>query len=180
MPDPAQIARQLAHGSEAYDDRDRSAARGHFRVVDRYQFVNGDADRAADAYVDALWAKDRLEKAAGPAGLEFADWSPVVTALIDRCDAVGIADTYATSTAAAWRRHKVGGDYWTPILRAQMHEVRAIVGGDYPRKDRGGAWGFGALPFLYGVGVEAHDVRAWDIAIGAMTLYFERLDTLRD
>ena len=189
MPDPATIARQLAHGFEAHDDRDRSAARAHFRAVDRFPFRHdgADPDRAADAYVAALWRKDRIEDACRrggeivPAHVASADWTPVTEALADRCEAVGIDQSYATRTAVAWRCHKAGGDYWTPLMRAQMYELRAALQAPtYPDKPRHGTQGFGALPARYLVGVECHDARQWEEAIAVMGPYFERIAAAHD
>lgn len=178
MVSPDAVARQLARGFQAHDDRDHDAARGHFRAVDRWQFDAGDPDTAADAYVAALWRKDEVE-AEPRAG--FADWQPVVAALRARCEAVGIDEGYATGTATAWRRHKAGGDYWTPMLRAQRAEVRAALDDPaYPGKNRGGQQGFGILPTLYLVGVECHDTRQWGVAVDLMAEYFAVLADHKD
>lgn len=183
------MAEMLCEGFRFHDERKRAESIEAFYYVDRRQFdgvSDEDAWDAAEAYVDALWRKDEVEepyvsdgRIVDPDGLAEADWSPVRDALARRARAVGFDESYAELTTESWRRHKVGGDYWTPMLRAQEIECSAALGEqrpshseDTPRET------VGHLPARYLVGVELHDLHTeahWRQAIGVMTPYFETI-----
>lgn len=182
------MARELCAGFRYHDRGERDAAVASFAAVDRRQFdhVDGDdAGRAARAYVDALWAKDDLETGhmAGdridPDSIRDGDWGVVRDALVERADAVGMDREYATATTRAWRAHKSNGDYWTPMLRAQLLEYRAATRDDgYPHKPSDGRTGFGSAPVRYLLGVELHDLHDdahWEEAVSVMEPYYRRI-----
>lgn len=179
------IAKQLALGFRHHDQRNRQAALEAFAAVDRFQFRHvppETAHRAATAYVDALWEKDAVERSCivdseiDTGALDAADWGPVESAFERRASVVGIDPAYAELSTVAWRRHKTGGDYWTPMMQAQTHELRtALQDPDYPHKPRHGQSGFGPEPAQYNLGVELHDARRWDQTVRAMTPYFQRI-----
>lgn len=188
--EPREIARQLLLGFKHHDQRNREDAIAAFTNVDRFQFRHVDpetARRASVAYVDALWAKDAVENAHmengefDRAALDDADWSPVREAFERRAAAVEIDPAYAELSTVGWRRHKTGGDYWTPLMRAQVHELRtALRNPDYPEKPRYGQSGFGPEAARYALGVELHDLRLHQQAVQAMVPYFQRIDTGHD
>jgi len=188
--DPEAIAAQLGLGFVAHDRRQREEAVEAFATVDRFQFrhVSEEVAReAAVAYVDALWAKDAIEDAHRTGdgfdreALDAADWTPVREAFARRASLVGVDPAYAERSTVAWRRHKTGGDYWTPMQEAQMHELRAALQDpDYPDKPRDGASGFGPEPARYALGVELHDTRRYEEGVEAMTPYFERVAAAHD
>ena len=188
------VAEKICEGFLRHDRRDREGAIEAFFEVDRHQFAHLDdaaALEAAEAFVDALWAKDEVERdfveadGAGDdpedfddAGLAAADWTPVEDALARRAAVVGMDPAYATATTVAWCRHKTGGDYWTPTLRAQALEVHAAIGEAGTAKNRHGRSGFGHLPARYLVGLELHDMRTeehWKQAAAVMTPYFAEI-----
>lgn len=183
--DPEEIAKQMGLGMVYHDDRERQQSIDAFATVDRFQFqhVSPETARAAaTAYVDALWEKDDVEEACRVDGgfdteaLDAADWSPVRDAFERRASLVGIDSAYAELSTVAWRRHKAGGDYWTPFLEAQTLELRAALQDpDYPHKPRSGQSGYGPEATRYVLGVELHDVRRFDEGIDVMTPYFERI-----
>jgi hypothetical protein len=207
MPTARETARSLCEGFRAHDERDRERAIAAFRRVDDAQFdhlTTGQARDAAEAYVAALWAKDALEAAhtyAGDPGpvdetysdrerrpgdatldrdsLADSDWAPVREALARRADVVGMDAAYADHSTTFWRRHKCGGDYWTPAMRAQTIEIRAAMQDPgYPHKTGDGASGVGALPLRYSLGNELHDAHsrdAWERAVDVMTPYYARI-----
>jgi len=181
----AYMAEQLCGGFQAHDDGNQRLARAAFLEVDRLQFVHLDvagAEGAAHAYVDALWAKDALEKdclANGridPETIGRADWSQVERCFSERARAVGMDLSYARDSTQAWRRHKTGENYWDDILRAQTTELRAaILDPAYPRKPKEGLSGYGPEPVRYVLGVELHDMHTeahWRQAIEALTPYY--------
>lgn len=178
-------ARQLCLGFKHHDDREREAAVESFAAVDRLQFQHVSettAHDAAVAYVDALWAKDAVERSCMVDGtidadaLAAADWSDVREAFARRASLVDMDPQYAEKSTTAWRRHKVGGDYWTPMKQAQLYEYRAALQEpDYPDKPRYGQSGYGPEPARYLLGVELHDTRKWKQAEQVMTPYFERI-----
>lgn len=188
-PTGRQLARKLRDGYRRHDSRDRAGAIVVFTHLDRCQFPHlsgAEARAAATALVDALWEKDAVEEpyvtdgvVEQPGALAAADWSGVETALDRRAEAAGIDPAYATLTTTGWKRHKIGGDYATPILEAQRLEVEAALRTDtYPQKSRAGLSGFGELPARYLVAVELHDDRtpeAADRVIDVMTPYFETI-----
>jgi len=184
-PDPSDIAMHFGMGFVYHDKQHREMAVDAFAVADTFQFqhVSEEAAREASvAYVDALWEKDRLEEKHTINGeldrdaLEDADWSPVAEAFERRASLVGIDPKYAELSTVAWRRHKVGGDYWTPMQQAQMYEIRAALQDpDYPHKPRDGQSGFGPEPSRYTLGNELHDMRRFEEGLEVMTPYFERI-----
>ena len=188
--DPSDIAMHLGMGFVYHDKQQREMAVEAFAVVDAFQFQHVSEETAREAsvaYVDALWEKDRLEEEHSVNGeldrdaLADADWSPVTESFERRASLVGIDARYAELSTVAWRRHKVGGDYWTPMQRAQMYELRAAVQDpDYPHKPRDGQSGFGPESARYAVGVELHDMRRFEEMVEAMTPYFERIARAHD
>lgn len=183
-------ATALCAGFQAHDDRERERAVEAFAAVDAYQFAHVEAAtvrRAAEAYVDALWAKDAVEDGCRTDGeidesaLATADWSPVENALAERAALLDVDPEYAALTTEGWRRHKVGGDYWTPHLRAQQLELQAALRDpEYPSKPSHGRSGAGPEATRYLLGVELHDTRQWREARAVMVPYFERIGRARD
>jgi hypothetical protein len=184
--DPGDIAEQMGIGFVHHDKRKREMAVDAFAKVDHFQFqhVNEEVAReASKAYVDALWAKDDVEDRHRMENGDFdrealdnADWSPVCRAFKRRASLLGIDPKYAELSTRAWRRHKTGGDYWTPMQKAQMYELRAALQDpEYPHKQRNGESGFGPEPTRYVLGVELHDMRRFEEIVEAMTPYFERI-----
>lgn len=188
---PEDIAAYIGMGMVFHDKRKRQKAIDAFAKVDQFQFKHVSdeiAREAAKAYVDALWAKDDIEDRHRIDGEDFdrealdnADWSPVRRAFERRASLVGIDPEYAELSTKAWRRHKTGGDYWTPFQKAQMYELRAALQDpEYPHKPRDGQSGFGPEPVRYVLGVELHDMRRFDEGLEAMTPYFERVARSRE
>lgn len=182
----AYMADRLCHGFVSHDRRERETALEAFGAVDVLQFAHldeRDARAATEGYVDALWAKDAVEDACrdddgevDAARLTTADWSAVEAGFERRAEAAGIDPAYASLTTEAWREHKTGGDYWTPMMHAQMLELRAALQDDgYPDKPRHGRGGFGPEPARYALGNELHDTRQWRQAREVMTPYFRRI-----
>jgi hypothetical protein len=179
------MADQLGRGFLHHDRRERDAAIEAFAKVDVLQFEHLDeieAREAAEGYVDALWAKDEVEDSCRADGeidrdrLAEADWSAVEAGFKRRAEVVGIDPKYAPLTTEAWIKHKIGGDYWTPMMEAQMLELRvALQDPEYPDKPRYGQSGFGAEPARYALGVELHDTRQYEQGHEAMTPYFQRI-----
>lgn len=181
-----EMSDKLCQGFIHHDNKDRQEAIAAFAAVDRVQFSHLDEDeirRAAEGYVDALWAKDDVEDgcrfegngAIDPAKIPESDWSPVQEAFERRAEAAGIDERYAALTTEAWIQHKTErGDYWTPTMHAQMLELRAVLQtDDYPAKPRSGQGGFGPEPTRYALGIEYHDARQWEKARDAMIPYFQ-------
>jgi hypothetical protein len=183
--DTRYVAAQMGMGFVYHDKRKRELAVDAFATVDEFQFrhVSDEVAReAAKAYVDALWAKDDIEDSCrvdgefDRAALEGADWSSLRRACERRASLVGIDREYAELTTAAWRRHKTGGDYWTPFQKAQMYELRTVLQDpDYPHKPRDGQSGFGPEPARYALGVELHDTRRFEEGMETMVPYYERI-----
>jgi hypothetical protein len=188
----ADVAREMAErvclGFRAHDRRERERAVEAFAFVDRHQFAHLDAAAAraaAAAYVDALWAKDEVEESCTVDGeldydaLAEADWGSVRAAFAKRASIVGMDPRYARDSTVAWKRHKVGGDYATPMQRAQVYELRAAMGDpEYPHKPHQGQSGFGPEAARYLLAVELHDMHTeshWKQALETMTPYFERI-----
>lgn len=182
------LAEEYCSGFQLHDRRQHDEAVEAFHVVDRCQFVDltdEEAREAATAYVDALWAKDEIEKrhatdgVIDPDAIADADYTSVREPLAHRADVVGMDERYADETATAFQYHKTGNDYWTPFLEAQTIELRAALGfEDYPDKPRGGQSGYGPLACRYLVGVELHDMHAtdaWEEAIRVMTPYYRQI-----
>jgi hypothetical protein len=168
-----------------HDKQHRELSIKAFAVADTFQFQHISEDtarKASEAYVDALWKKDRIETECTVDGefdlsaLDDADWSPVKDAFAQRASLVEMDPRYAELSTVAWRRHKVGGDYWTPMMEAQVYELRAAIqDSDYPYKPRGGQFGYGPEAAQYALGVELHDMRRFEEIIEVMTPYFERI-----
>ena len=183
--DAAEVAMYIGMGFVYHDKRKRGRAEDAFASVDQFQFrhVSEETAReAAVAYVDALWEKDRVEAECTADGsldveaLAEADWSPVRDAFARRASLVGADPEYAELSTAAWRRHKIGGDYWTPMQRAQVRELRAALQDEeYPHKPRQGQSGPGPEAMRYALGVELHDTRRFEEGQEIMTPYFERI-----
>lgn len=187
--EPRTIARRLCEGYALHDERDREGAIDAMAAVDRAQFDHltaAEARAAAEGLVDSLWAKDEIEepyvtngRVEDVDGLAEADWERVEEPLRRRARIVGMDEAYARLTTEGWRRHKVGGDYSTPIMEAQRIQVGAALGtGAYPEKRRAGRSGYGELPARYLVAVELHDTRtrqARERIVAVMTPYFETL-----
>lgn len=186
--DARYLAEQYCSGFQLHDRRQHDDAVEAFYAVDRNQFddlTDEEARETAIAYVDALWAKDEIEKrhsndgTIDPDEIVDADYTPVREPLDRRASVVGMDDAYARETAVAWQNHKSGHDYWTPFLEAQTIELRAALGEEaYPDKPRGGQSGYGSLACRYLVGVELHDMHtssAWEEAIRVMTPYYRQI-----
>jgi hypothetical protein len=183
------MAERVCAGFQLHDDRRRREAIDAFLFVDARQFPGipaTDARAAAEAYVDALWAKDAVEDRHRDEHGEIdaeriatADWSDVRRALLRRTDAAGIHERYAERTTLAWRNHKARRDYWTPFMDAQRLELRAALDDPaFPAKPREGQSGYGPLVVRYVLGVELHDAHtsaAWREAIDVMTPYYRRI-----
>lgn len=186
----AYMADQLCKGFIYHDKREREKSIEAFAAVDSLQFSHLDEAEARDAatgYVDALWVKDDIEESCrtdgelDPGKLEAADWSAMTAAFDRRAAAAGIDPKYAELTTDAWIEHKTGGDYWTPMMHAQMLELRAALQDPtYPDKPRHGQGGFGPEPARYALGNELHDTRQWEQAREVMKPYFERILGERD
>jgi len=185
-PSAVEMAGQLCQGFIHHDNKDRQKAIEAFAAVDQMQFSHLDEDeihRAAEGYVDALWAKDKIEdecRFGGNSAIDSekipeTDWSAVQEAFERRAEAAGIDERYATLTTEAWIQHKTeNGDYWTPTMHAQMLELRAVLRNDnYPSKPRSGQGGFGPEPVRYALGIEYHDTRQWEEARNTMIPYFQ-------
>lgn len=170
-------AEQFGLGFMEHDEGNYDDAVDAFAAVDAFQFQHLSEEEAREAarnYVDALWIKDDAEN--GEKG-----WGEVREPLCSRAETIATDEKYALLTASAWRSHKLGGAYWTPIMRAQLFETRvALQDEEYPKKEGGGQTGFGPLPPLYLFGVEAHDMRLYDLGYDVMEQYFEIMQTLRN
>ncbi|MFT4947634.1 MAG: hypothetical protein ACI8TL_001882 [Natronomonas sp.] len=182
------MAEALCRGFRAHDDGRREDAVEAFAVVDRHQFDHlspAKSREAARAYTDALFRKNQVEfEQLSPEGLDpdkinTTDWAPVAAKFRERAAIVGMDPEYARQSTLAWKRHKGGGDYWTPIQRAQLYELRAAIDDPaYPRKPKHGQSGFGPEPARYALGIELHDMHTdhhWEQAMAVMTPYFKRI-----
>lgn len=179
------MADQLCKGFIYHDQRKREEAIEAFTAVDILQFAHLDEDearRAAVGYVDALWIKDDIEETCrvngelDPDKIAAADWSDMTAAFERRAETAGIDRQYAELTTEAWIKHKTGGNYWTPMMHAQMLELRAALQDPtYPNKPRHGQGSFGPEPTRYILGNELHDTRQWGQAREVMTPYFQRI-----
>lgn len=176
------MAEQTCLGFIYHDRREYEATISAFYHVDRHQFAhlsNEEAYEAARALTDAFWAKDDVEDgyidgAEVDPALDDADWGSVEEALARRAEIVGIDAEYAPKTTEAWRNHKTGGDYWTPTMVAQSHEIAAAIG-SVQQKPKYGRSGYGHLTARYLVGLELHDMHTehhWEEAAGVMAVYY--------
>lgn len=179
------MAERTCLGFIYHDRREYEAAVEAFYRVDRHQFAHlsdEEAYEAATALTDAFWAKDDVESgyidgAEVDPELDEADWSPVEEALSRRAEIVGIDAEYAPKTTEAWRNHKTGGDYWTPTMVAQSHEIAAAIGTEQD-KPKYGQSGYGHLTTRYLTGLELHDMhteRHWKEAAEVMTKYYAEI-----
>jgi len=181
-------AEQCVRVFRAHDERRREEAIAACRRVDELQFQHLEdrrVDLAATAFVDALWAKDDVEfphlqnGGFDQEGLADADWSPVRREFRKRAAIVGMDQEYAVLKTTAWRRHKTGGDYVTPFLHAQLHEMRAALQDpDHPHKPKHGQSGPGPEAVRWLLGVELHDMHTethWMQAKQAMVPYYVRI-----
>lgn len=181
-----ELADLMCRGFVAHDRGKREEAIEAFTTVDAWQFQHLSADKArlaATAYVDALWEKDTVELRSLQQGslntdsLKASDWSPVAERFRARAAVVGMDPAYAEQSTIAWKRHKTGGDYWTPMQRAQVHEIRAAIGNDtYPDKPKHGQSGFGPEAARYALAIELHDMHTsehWIQAKRVMVPYYE-------
>lgn len=182
------MAESICRVFQYHDQKCRDDAVETLCDVDIRQFRHLSEDEARDAsvaYVDALWAKDEIESSyldegeVVQTGLTLADWSPVEKHLARRADIVDMDSRYATKTAEAWRNHKSGGDYWTPIQEAQTYELRAALQDPtYPNKPKFGQSGYGPEAARYALAIELHDMhseRYWNQARDLMVPYYERI-----
>lgn len=181
------MAASLHRGYACHDAGDRSGAIDAFAFLDKHQFdhvADSTAHQAATTLVDALWAKDTIEsehvaggQVTDPEGLIREDWQHVEDRLQERATLVDIDSRYARAMTIGWKRHKIGGDYTTPILQAKSAELQAALGAaDYPEKRRAGQSGFGELPARYLVAVELHDSERGEggsAVCEVMTPYYE-------
>ena len=179
------MAEQLSIGFRAHDKGLREEAVEAFHAVDRLQFQNLDEEDThltATAFVDSLWAKDEVEFQClrngelQAAAVESADYGPVKQKLRQRASVIGADSEYALKKAEAWRKHKSGGDYWTPFGESQMHELRAALRNPtYPDKPRAGQSGPGPEPLRYVLAFELHDMhteQSWREGIEVMVPYY--------
>jgi hypothetical protein len=183
----AYMADRTCAGFIAHDHGRHRDAVDAFYEVDRRQFPHVDEDdayRGSVAFVDALWAKDAVEaqyrNSAGEfyrPGLRGADWTGVERRFRTRAEVFGIDPAYAWKSTEFWRNHKVGGDYWTPAMEAQIYELRAALRDvEYPAKPSDGQSGYGPEAVRYLLGVELHDMHSekhWSQAADTMTPYYE-------
>lgn len=183
------MAVNVCRGFNSHDDRERQACIEAFYEVDRYQFPSlpdEEVRQAAKAYVDALWAKDEVEEphlredgTLDREALADADRRPIEIPLERRADIVGMPHEYASATAEGWIKHKTGGDYWTPHMSSQRHEVRAALGDpDYPHKRGTSPTGVGSLPARYLVAIELHDLKSEERvaeAVDVMQTYYSEI-----
>lgn len=183
------MAVNVCRGFNAHDERERRACTEAFYQVDRYQFPHlpdEEVRQAAKAYADALWAKDEVEEpylredgTLDREALAAADRRPIEIPLERRADIVGMAHEYASATAEGWIKHKTGGDYWTPHMIAQRHEIRAALGDpDYPHKRGTSPTGVGSLPARYLVCIELHDMKSEERvteAVDVMRTYYSEI-----
>lgn len=182
------MAGQLARLFQAHDGGHRTEALEACRTIDELQFPWLDpeeVDLAASAFVEALWAKDDVELGCmhdgrlDPERVRHADYSRVTRKLRKRAAVIEADPAYATEKTKAWRRHKAGGDYWTPFQQSQVYELRAALRDpDYPNKPRAGQSGPGPEPVRYVLAFELHDMhtdRHWQQGIDVMVPYFSRI-----
>lgn len=184
------MAEQLSTGFQAHDKGFREEAIEAFHSVDKlqFQYLGDDTVRlAATAFVDALWAKDEIEFQCLRDGeiqkedLKQASYSPVRQKLRQRASLVGADAEYAVKKAEAWRKHKAGGDYWTPFGWSQLYELRAALRDPtYPQKPRAGQSGLGPDPLRYVLAFELHDMhteQTWQDGLEVMVPYFAKILT---
>ena len=182
------LAERICSGFQLHDRRQRDESIEAFYAVDRNQFPDiedEEAWQAAEAFVDALWAKDDIEKSyqedgvIDPEAIAEADYTPVFEPLKVRAETVGMDVRYAEKTTEAWKKHKTAEDYWTAFLEAQTEELRVALGKpNYPVKPKEGASGYGPLATRYVLAVELHDLHTnenWEEAIRVMAPYYEAI-----
>lgn len=182
------LAERICSGFQLHDRRQREESVEAFYAVDRNQFAHLDNESAlvaAEAFVDALWAKDDIEKShqvdgvVDPVAIADADYDSVYQPLARRAEVVGMDVEYAEKTTEAWKKHKTSEDYWTAFLQAQTAELRAALGKpNYPNKPKEGSSGYGPLATRYVLAVELHDLHTsetWEEAIRVMTPYYQAI-----
>lgn len=182
------MANQLLVLFQAHDRGHRREALEACQRVDslQFQFLDEDSVRlASTALIDALWAKDDVELRhlrggdLDREGIRTADYRRVTVELRKRASIVGADPRYAPEKTKAWRRHKGGGDYWTPYQRAQMYELRAALQDPhYPRKPRHGEAGPGPEAMRYVLASELHDMnkeRYFKEGVEVLVPYFARI-----
>lgn len=179
------LAEALARLFLAHDRGDYEQAVQACHFIDTHQFPHldeEDLEVAARGFVGGLREKDEIEFEHLTAGdidteaLAEADYGPVRAQLRTRASVIGADHAYARTKATAWKRHKIGGDYWTPFMRSQVYELRAILQDPtYPAKPRAGQSGFGPEPVRYILAFELHDMKSderWREGVDVMTPYF--------
>lgn len=184
----AYMAEKLCEGFREHDEGNRERSIEAFAETDALQFAHlgrEAAREAAVAYVDALWAKDDIERSVMQDGeldrneIATAGWGPVESAFRRRAQIVDMDHRYAIQSTLAWRNHKCGRDYWTPMRWAQIFELRAALQNpEYPDKPTHGQSGHGPEPARYALGVELHDMHSkeyWKQAAETMQPYFEKV-----
>lgn len=182
------MAEQLSKGFKAHDVGKYEEAIDAFYEVDTLQFRHLDDDDAflaAKAFVDALWAKDEIEFQCLRDGeiqvedIKDADYSPVRQRLRQRASIIGADPRYAEKKAEAWRRHKCGGDYWTPYGWSQVYELRAALDDPlYPEKPRAGLSGLGPEALRYVLANELHDMHteeSWEEGLEVLVPYYLKI-----
>ncbi len=183
-----EMAEELAKVFRAHDNSNRETAIESLYEVDKHQFPDVDATAiklASEAFVDALWEKDRIEfqhlrnGSVDHDGLREADYSPVIQKLRQRATIIDADQKYAIKKTEAWKQHKLGGDYWTPFQQSQVYELRAALNDpDYPHKPRAGQSGPGPEAMRYALAFELHDMhteRHWLQGVRVMTPYFLKI-----
>lgn len=126
------MAEQMCIAFMYHDRREWGMGVQALYQTERLQFPflsTHEAYEVARLYMKALWEKDVVEAEhmdgldVDVEGLRDADWSPVEEPLVRRAELVGADPLYGVKTAAGWCEHKVGGDYWTPMMQAQHAEI---------------------------------------------------------
>lgn len=182
------MSRQLATIFRSHDKGQKQEALEACEQVDALQFQYLDEEEvhlAASAFINALWAKDDVEfqylrgGSFDTEGIREADYGQVTQKLRERASIIGAHPNYAVKKTQAWRRHKTGGDYWTPYQQAQMYELRAALQEpEYPKKPRNGSSGPGPEPMRYVLASELHDMRSeryWKQGIDVLVPYYQRI-----
>lgn len=180
-------AEAMVNGFIFHDRGDYEQSIEAFTIADKIHFgVDEETARgAAEGYVNALKAKDELEDYVDTmSDLDSVSWFSVFKPLRKRANALGINTQYAHLTTEAWKQHKIGGDYWTPVLEAQQYVVQAAIDDpEYPHKQSDGRNGYGPEPALYLVSVECHDLHTESrVELGKriMTEYYKQIIRMRE
>lgn len=176
----ARLAYTLCTAFIRHDQARYGEAAGCFAEVNIALFpeLRDSARNAAQHFTNALRIKDAIDLA-DDRKIRFADprWAEVYVEFLKYCSALHVPIDYAYHATEFWRHHKGERDYWTHCLAAERIVAERLLGdSSWTTKKSDGRNGFGILPALYLVGVEAHDLHsdaAWDMAQRAMALYFE-------